>query len=607
MCGFVGYVNKQKDKKDTIKEMADLIVHRGPDSDGYYTDDTIAMGFRRLSIIDLNNGSQPIYNEDKTKVIIFNGEIYNFKDIKGDLEKKGHKFSTNTDTEVILHGYEEYSEKILDKLRGMFAFVIYDKSTKEVFAARDFYGIKPFYYAMMGDTFMFGSEIKSFLVHPDFVRDFNPDALEYYLTFQYNAMEETFFKNVFKLMPGHYLKYKDGKLDITKYYELKFEEDDTLSYDEWKQGIKERLEDSIKAHKISDVEVGSFLSSGVDSSFVAASSNVSKTFTVGFDNKNYSEISYAKDLSKKINTVNINKTVTKEEYFKNLSNIMYYMDEPLADPSAVALYFVTSIASENVKVSLSGEGADEIFGGYNIYQEPFVWSWYYKVPYGIRKAIGKVASVFPSHRGLNFLVRRGKKLEDRFVGNAFIFNNKEVSKILSFKRNTNGFQDLTKKYYEAVEDKDDVTKMQYIDFNFWLTGDILLKADKMSMANSLEVRVPFLDRPLIDYARKLPTKYKVDKYKTKKIFRDIAHEKLESKVSDKKKLGFPVPIRVWMRDDDVYNTIKSHFVKADEFFNVKRIVKLLDEHKQGKKDNSRKIWTIYVFLLWHKIYFGGEM
>ena len=607
MCGFVGYVNKQKDKKDTIKEMADLIVHRGPDSDGYYTDDTIAMGFRRLSIIDLNNGSQPIYNEDKTKVIIFNGEIYNFKDIKGDLEKKGHKFSTNTDPEVILHGYEEYSEKILDKLRGMFAFVIYDKSTKEVFAARDFYGIKPFYYAMMGDTFMFGSEIKSFLVHPDFVRDFNPDALEYYLTFQYNAMEETFFKNVFKLMPGHYLKYKDGKLDITKYYELKFEEDDTLSYDEWKQGIKERLEDSIKAHKISDVEVGSFLSSGVDSSFVAASSNVSKTFTVGFDNKNYSEISYAKDLSKKINTVNINKTVTKEEYFKNLSNIMYYMDEPLADPSAVALYFVTSIASENVKVSLSGEGADEIFGGYNIYQEPFVWSWYYKVPYGIRKAIGKVASVFPSHRGLNFLVRRGKKLEDRFVGNAFIFNNKEVSKILSFKRNTNGFQDLTKKYYEAVEDKDDVTKMQYIDFNFWLTGDILLKADKMSMANSLEVRVPFLDRPLIDYARKLPTKYKVDKYKTKKIFRDIAHEKLESKVSDKKKLGFPVPIRVWMRDDDVYNTIKSHFVKANEFFNVKRIVKLLDEHKQGKKDNSRKIWTIYVFLLWHKIYFGGEM
>lgn len=607
MCGFVGYVNKQKDKKDTIKEMADLIVHRGPDSDGYYTDDTIAMGFRRLSIIDLNNGSQPIYNEDKTKVIIFNGEIYNFKDIKGDLEKKGHKFSTNTDTEVILHGYEEYSEKILDKLRGMFAFVIYDKSTKEVFAARDFYGIKPFYYAMMGDTFMFGSEIKSFLVHPDFVRDFNPDALEYYLTFQYNAMEETFFKNVFKLMPGHYLKYKDGKLDITKYYELKFEEDDTLSYDEWKQGIKERLENSIKAHKISDVEVGSFLSSGVDSSFVAASSNVSKTFTVGFDNKNYSEISYAKDLSKKINTVNINKTVTKEEYFKNLSNIMYYMDEPLADPSAVALYFVTSIASENVKVSLSGEGADEIFGGYNIYQEPFVWSWYYKVPYVVRKAIGKVASVFPSHRGLNFLVRRGKKLEDRFVGNAFIFNNKEVSKILSFKRNTNGFQDLTKKYYEAVEDKDDVTKMQYIDFNFWLTGDILLKADKMSMANSLEVRVPFLDRPLIDYARKLPTKYKVDKYKTKKIFRDIAHEKLESKVSDKKKLGFPVPIRVWMRDDDVYNTIKSHFVKADEFFNVKRIVKLLDEHKQGKKDNSRKIWTIYVFLLWHKIYFGGEM
>ncbi len=606
MCGFVGYVNKDKKKINTIKEMADLITHRGPDSDGYYTDDNIALGFRRLSIIDLNNGLQPIYNEDKTKVIVFNGEIYNFEELKEDLVKKGHKFSTNTDTEVILHGYEEYAEEILDKLRGMFAFVIYNIKNKEVFAARDFYGIKPFYYALMGDTFMFGSEIKSFLVHPDFERKFNTSALEYYLTFQYNAMEETFFKNVFKLMPGHYLKYKDGNIDITKYYELKFEEDDSLDYDEWKDGIKERLFDSIEAHKVSDVEVGSFLSSGVDSSFIAANSGVSKTFTVGFDNKNYSEISYAKDLSKKINTTNINKTITKEEYFKNLSNIMYYMDEPLADPSAVALYFVTSIASENVKVSLSGEGADEIFGGYNIYQEPFVWSWYYKVPYGIRKAIGKLASIFPSHRGLNFLVRRGKKLEDRFVGNAFIFDNKEVNKILSFKRTTKGFQDLTKKYYDEVLDKDDVTKMQYIDFNFWLTGDILLKADKMSMANSLEVRVPFLDRPLIDYARKLPTKYKVDKYKTKKVFRDIANESLESKVSNKKKLGFPVPIRVWMREDDVYNTIKSHFIKADEFFKVKKIIKLLDEHKQGKKDNSRKIWTIYVFLLWYKIYFGGE-
>ena len=604
MCGFVGYINKEKDKKDNIKKMADLIAHRGPDSEGYYTDSNIALGFRRLSIIDLKGGSQPIYNNDKTKVLVFNGEIYNFKQLREDLEKKGYKFQTKTDSEVILHGYEEYKENILDKLRGMFAFVIYDIKTKEMFAARDFYGIKPFYYTKMGNTFIFGSEIKSFLIHPHFKKELNTKMLEYYLTFQYSAGEETFFKNVYKLMPGHYLKYKDGKLKIKKYYEIKFEEDKDRTYEEWRDGIKERLNDSIQAHKVSDVEVGSFLSSGVDSSFIAASSDVDKTFTVGFNNKKYSEISYAEDLSEKINTKNINKIISKDDYFKNLPNILYYMDEPLADPSAIALYFVTKIASENVKVSLSGEGADEIFGGYNIYQEPLTASWYYKIPYPVRFVIGKCANLLPKKRGINFLVRRGKKLEDRFVGNAFIFNTKEIKNIMLNKPVTKGFKELTNKYYDKVKDKDDITKMQYIDFNFWLIGDILLKADKMSMANSLEVRVPFLDRPLIDYALALPVEYRTDKFKTKKIFRDIAGEVLEDKVSNKKKLGFPVPIRVWMKEEDTYKQIKALFNKDNKFFKTKKIIKLLDDHKKGKKDNSRKIWTIYVFLLWYEIFFG---
>lgn len=605
MCGFVGYINKEKDKKNNIKNMADLIAHRGPDSDGYYMDDSIALGFRRLSIIDLDGGSQPIFNEDKSMIIVFNGEIYNYKELKEDLIEKKHKFSTETDTEVILHGYEEYGEDILNKLRGMFAFVIYDIKNKELFGARDFYGIKPFYYSTMGDTFLFGSEIKSFLIHPDFKKEFNRMALEYYLTYQYSAMEETFFKGVFKLMPGHYIKYKSGSFEIKKYYEVKFTLDDSKSYEEWKKGLEEKLDDSIRAHKISDVEVGSFLSSGVDSSFIAAKSDVDKTFTVGFGDKKYNEISYAEDLSKKINTDNISKLISKEEYFKHLSSIMYFMDEPLADPSAVALYFVTKVASENVKVSLSGEGADEFFGGYNIYQESFVWPWYYKIPYPIRRVIGFLAGLFPAHRGLNFLVRRGKKLEDRYVGNAFIFNDKEIKKILSYKKESKSFRDLTKNYYDNVSDKDDVVKMQYIDINFWLIGDILLKADKMSMANSLEVRVPYLDRPLVDYITSLPTKYKVDKNKTKKLFRDIAGEVLDSKVSDKKKLGFPVPIRVWMKDDDVYNAIKSRFLDASEFFKVDKIIKLLDDHKRGKVDNSRKVWTIYTFLLWYDVYFGA--
>ena len=604
MCGFAGFVDKEKNKKKIIKDMADLIKHRGPDSDGYYCDDNVALGFRRLSIIDLNNGSQPIYNEDNTKVIIFNGEIYNYQELKEDLISKGHTFKTSADTEVILHGYEEYKENILMKLRGMFAFVIYDTNSKELFAARDFYGIKPFYYYLENDEFLFSSEIKSFLAHPNFKQELNKEMLESYLTFQYSVGEETFFKNVYKLRPGHYLKYKDKKLEIEQYYELKFEADDNKTLEEWEKGIREHLDDSIKAHKISDVEVGSFLSSGVDSSLIATLSDVDKTFTVGFENKNYSEIDYAKDLSQKIETKNISKVITKEEYFDSISDIMYYMDEPLADPSCIALYFVANIASQNVKVSLSGEGADEIFGGYNIYSEPYTLSWYYKIPYPIRNLIGRIASIFKHKRGINFLIRRGQKLENRYVGNAFIFNNKEVKKILSYKPYKKGYQNITKSYYEKVKNKDDVTKMQYIDFNFWLIGDILLKADKMSMANSLEVRVPYLDRMVIDYARHLPTKYKVDKNTTKKCFRRVANEVLEDKVSNKKKLGFPVPIRNWIKDDDIYTKIKTRFLSASEFFNPNEIVKLLDDHKNGKYDNSRKVWTIYVFLVWYDRYFA---
>ena len=604
MCGFVGFVDKEKNKKKIIKDMADMIKHRGPDSDGYFCDENVALGFRRLSIIDLNNGSQPIYNEDNTKVIVFNGEIYNYEELKTELLKCGHIFKTETDTEVLLHGYEEYREELLPKLRGMFAFVIYDTNSKELFTARDFYGIKPFYYYKNDDELLFSSVIKSFLAHPNFKKELNLEMLESYLTFQYSVGEDTFFKNVYKLRPGHYLKYKDGSLEIKKYYELKFDEDNTKTVDEWEKGIREHLDDSIKAHKISDVEVGSFLSSGVDSSLIATLSNVDKTFTVGFENKQYSEIDYAKDLSQKINTKNINKIITKKEYFDKISDIMYYMDEPLADPSCIALYFVANIASQNVKVALSGEGADEIFGGYNIYAEPYTWAWYYKIPYPIRKLIGSCASIFKHKRGINFLIRRGQKLEDRYVGNAFIFNNKEVKKILSYKPYKKGYQEFTKEYYDKVKDKDDVTKMQYIDFNFWLIGDILLKADKMSMANSLEVRVPYLDRIVIDYARHIPTKYKVDKNTTKKCFRRVASEVLEDKVPSKKKLGFPVPIRNWIKEDDIYNKIKLRFLEAGEFFNTKEIVKLLDDHRNNKYDNSRKIWTIYIFLIWYDRYFA---
>ena len=603
MCGFVGFCDDSKNKKKIIRDMADIIKHRGPDSDGYYVDNNIALGFRRLSIIDLDKGSQPIFNEDKDKVIVFNGEIYNYKEIREELKSKGHKFSTNTDTEVILHGYEEYKEDILNKLRGMFAFVIYDIKEKSLFGARDFYGIKPFYYYYDNENFLFGSEIKSFLGSPNFKKELNKNMLSQYLTFQCSIGEDTFFKNTYKLLPGHYFIYKDKELEIKKYYEVKLEPNDDKSLEEWVSGIREVIDNSVLAHKVSDVEVGSFLSSGVDSSLIAKLSSVDKTFTVGYDNKKYSEIDYAKEFSDKINVSNVSKKISKEEYFKEFSNVQYYMDEPLADASAVMLYFLSKTASKHVKVCLSGEGADEIFGGYNIYHEPYSVSWYNKIPYFIRKCIGILVYPFRNYTGFNFLYRRSKKIEDRYIGNAFIFEPNDAKKIVNFNYGNKTYKDFTKSYYDKVSDLDVVTKMQYIDFNFWLIYDILLKADKMSMANSLEVRVPYLDREVIEYASKLPSKYKIVGNETKYAFRKVAKEELADKVADKKKLGFPVPIREWLKEDDVYQEVKNIFLESGYFFKPKKIIKLLDDHKAGKRDNSRKIWTIYTFLVWYQEYF----
>lgn len=603
MCGFVGFCDDSKNKKKIIRDMADIIKHRGPDSDGYYVDNNIALGFRRLSIIDLDKGSQPIFNEDKDKVIVFNGEIYNYKEIREELKSKGHKFSTNTDTEVILHGYEEYKEDILNKLRGMFTFVIYDIKEKSLFGARDFYGIKPFYYYYDNENFLFGSEIKSFLGNPNFKKELNKDMLSQYLTFQCSIGEDTFFKNTYKLLPGHYFIYKDKELEIKKYYEVKLEPNDDKSLEEWVSGIREVIDNSVLAHKVSDVEVGSFLSSGVDSSLIAKLSSVDKTFTVGYDNKKYSEIDYAKEFSDKINVSNVSKKISKEEYFKEFSNVQYYMDEPLADASAVMLYFLSKTASKHVKVCLSGEGADEIFGGYNIYHEPYSVSWYNKIPYFIRKCIGILVYPFRNYTGFNFLYRRSKKIEDRYIGNAFIFEPNDAKKIVNFNYGNKTYKDFTKPYYDKVYDLDVVTKMQYIDFNFWLIYDILLKADKMSMANSLEVRVPYLDRKVIEYASKLPSKYKIVGNETKYAFRKVAKEELADKVADKKKLGFPVPIREWLKEDDVYQEVKNMFLESEYFFKPKKIIKLLDDHKAGKRDNSRKIWTIYTFLVWYQEYF----
>lgn len=609
MCGFCGFTGDLDDKETCLTNMMNKIIHRGPDSAGQHIDKKVAMGFRRLSIIDLDFGSQPMYNEDKTIVITFNGEIYNHQILREELIAKGHVFSNNADTEVLIHAYEEYGPEMMNRLRGMFAFVIYDSNTGTLFGARDYFGIKPFYYANIDGNLVYGSEIKSILEYPHYHKEMNETALENYLTFQYSVLEETFFKGIYKLMPAHYFIFKDGKMEITRYWEPKFDADDNISMDTLVDKIDEVFQDSIKSHKISDVEVGSFLSSGVDSSYVAASFHGDKTFTVGFDYEKYNEIDYAKSLSEKIEIDNYSKLITTEEYWDILPTIQYHMDEPLADPSAVALYFVSQTAAKHVKVSLSGEGADEFFGGYNIYHEPFSLAKIQKLPKPLRKCLAGIAGALPfKFKGKNFLIRASKDVEERFIGNAFMFSEKERSKILKNPTGNYNHMDLTKPFYDKVSDKDDVTKMQYIDIHFWLIGDILLKADKMSMAHSLEVRVPFLDKEVFDVARTIPTKYKIVDKQTKVAMRTAAHRYLPDMVAEKKKLGFPVPIRVWLKEDKYYNIVKEAFTSdaAAKFFNVDEIVKFLDRHKAGKEDNSRKVWTIYMFLVWYKKFFGEE-
>ncbi len=609
MCGFTGFTNKINDDGTVLGAMMNRIIHRGPDSAGQYVDGNIALGFRRLSIIDLADGDQPMFNEDRSMVLTFNGEIYNFKELREELIAAGHTFANHSDSEVLLHGYEQWGTELVKRLRGMYAFVIYNKKDGSLFGARDIFGIKPFYYAQMNGSLLFGSEIKSFLEHPDFKKELNEEALGHFLSFQYSPTEETFFKGVYKLPPAHYFIYRDGSFDKVRYFRPEFNsESGVLDY--YADLTDKAVRESVAAHKIADVEVGSFLSSGIDSSYIAEAANVDKTFTVGFespDGDRYNEIHFAKEFADTIGVENISKVITPEEYWGSFPKIQYHMDEPLADPAAIALYFVSRLASESVKVVMSGEGADELFGGYRIYQEPITLTAYDRLPFCIRRVISRICSHLPQKHGINYLVRRGKTIEERFIGNADIFSKRERDALLKSETAKSAVspQILCDKFYSEVSDKDTLTKMQYLDINMWLMGDILLKADKTSMANSLELRVPFLDKKVLELAEKIPPECRVNTRTTKLALRKAAERTLPKRTADKDKLGFPVPIRVWLKQDEYYNTVKKAFTSpaAEKYFDTSRLLRLLDLHRAGKADLSRKIWTVYTFLVWYDEFF----
>ncbi len=618
MCGITGITDRRMENREwALKRMCAAITHRGPDDDGFEVDDYAALAMRRLAIIDLEHGKQPIHSADGRYTIFFNGEIYNYKELKREL--LDYAYSTESDTEVILAGYVKWgANEILSRLRGMFAFAIYDRAEKTVFIARDFFGIKPLYYWLHdGKIAAFSSEIKSFLALPDFKKEVNDAAVYNYLSFQYNPLKETFFKNVFKLLPGHSLTVdlESGKWQEKRYWQFEFTPAD-LDEEKTKREILETMKDSVAHHMIADVPVGSFLSGGVDASIIAtlmqrirgdkpASTRADsstrggkiKTFTVGFGS--VSEAVEARQTSDSLGTDHTEISVSSQEYFAALPKAVWHFDEPVADPSAIGLYFLAQEARKHVAVVLSGEGADELFGGYNIYLAPYASRRIAWLP----KPVLKLLASLPL-RGRNYVERALTRVEDWYIGNASIFKEAEVKKLW---RGGEEERFSLEPIYAKVGEMSDSVKMQYVDIHTWLIGDILAKADKMTMAHSLELRVPFLDKEVASLASKLPDHFKWRGGVTKYLLREAFQKILPEGTRKRRKLGFPTPVREWFTADrqDVYDTILNNaYVKSR--FNTQMIQKLIDDHTSKVADNSRKIYLLLMLAIWYNTFIENK-
>jgi len=616
MCGFAGCLT-DRTKADnaaydqTIHEMTKMIVHRGPDDDGYFADDHITMGFRRLRIIDLEGGHQPLSYDNERYWMTFNGEIYNYVELREQLKAEGYEFKTSSDSEVILGMYAKYKQDATKYLRGMFAFVIWDKQEQTLFAARDQFGIKPFYYAIKDDNFYYASESKAiYKILKD--KTFDKNAMQDYMTFQFVPEPETLTKEIKMLAPGCSLTKKLGSApQVTRYYHREFHPVKRTEA-EYAQKIKDALFDSVKIHMRSDVPVGSFLSGGIDSSIIVAiAKNYNpnlETISVGFEREGYSELDVAQETAQVLGVKNYSMTITPEAFMKAFPHFVWSMDDPLADPAAVPQYFLAKEARKHVKVALTGEGADELFGGYTIYHEPeSLKPFRYTKP--INGALKKIGLMMPEGmRGRSFLLRGTTPLENRYVGNAFIFGEDEKQKFIKDYNRNHPFQSITQPFYDESVDYDPISRMQFIDMHTWLNGDLLHNADRTTMAHSLELRTPFVDREVYNLAAEIPADLRISHGTTKYILRKAVEDVVPEHVLHRKKLGFPVPIRFWLKDemyDWAENIIKDS--QTDQYFNKAYFLKLLSDHRDGVRDNSRKLWTVLTFMMWHKIYVEDDI
>ena len=605
MCGIAGFIAGQgAADAGALTPMLARIAHRGPDGQGTFVEGPAALGHCRLAIIDLAGGAQPLYSEDKNLVIVFNGEIYNYKALTAELTALGHCFATRTDTEVLLHGWEQWGRELLPRLRGMFAFALWDRRAGTLFCARDMFGIKPLYYCRCADgTLLFASEIKAFLDHPSFEKRLNAAQLPLYLSCQYSPGRDTFFAGVEKLLPGHFLIFSDGIVRTTRWVQPAFLPGETPVPPSELEAV---LQDSAAAHKVADVEVAGFLSGGVDSAYITALARPGRTYTISYAEPRYDESFPARALARSLGVRNRVRRISPGEFWDAVPAVQYHMDEPLADAAAVALYFLNREAAREVKVCLSGEGADELFGGYNIYRDPFTAQWYDRLPPWLRGGLGAAAGLLPPGPGVNFLVRRGLPLEERYFGPTALMNEREKRRLLADYEGDGDPMFLTEALWDSTEGLDPVSRMQQVDINLWLAGDILLKADKMSMAHSLELRVPFLDKEVFALAAALPAAAKANARMTKIALRQAAARTLPPASAARKKLGFPVPVRDWLRQEPYTSRVRAAFARpaAAQFFRPQVLHNMLNRHLHGG-DCWRQIWCVYSFLIWSEQFFGA--
>ena len=622
MCGLLGMLaaTGNVDKYvDALERSLPCMRHRGPDAAGTWHDGDAAFGFNRLSIIDLEHSHQPLRwgpeDEPDRYAMTFNGEIYNYVELREELKGLGYTFHTEGDGEPIVVGYHHWGKDVVNHLRGMFGIVIWDTHTKTMFAARDQFGIKPLYYATTEAGTVFASEMKCILEMANEIGlELNLDrrAIEHYVDLQYVPEPESLHANIRRVESGCTVTLRPGEDVVAeRYFKPRFPVQQVKQGEEQQlfNRIAEALEDSVAKHMRADVTVGSFLSGGIDSTAIATLAKRHNpdllTFTTGFEREGYSEVDVAAESAEAIGVEHIVKIVSPEEYAESIPKIMWYLDNPVADPSLVPLYFVAQEARKHVKVVLSGEGADELFGGYTIYKEPLSLAPFEKVPSPLRRGLGKLSQVLPEGmKGKSLLNRGSMTMEERYYGNARSFNFDQMQRVIPWAKREWDHREVTAPIYAQSKDFDPVARMQHLDLFTWMRGDILVKADKINMANSLELRVPFLDKEVFKVAESIPYDLKISHGTTKYALRKAMEQIVPAHVLHRKKLGFPVPMRHWLAGDELYGWAQDTINESqtEDIFNKKEVLEMLKEHRDGVSDHSRRLWTVLSFMIWHGIF-----